>query len=364
MDGARGLAIVLILVAHGLNYPALDSPVTGFVKKLCGFTFGGVELFFVLSGFLIGTGLMRSRRALNQFPVFYARRALRILPVYALLLLSFFLARENATLSAISSGVYFRESVPLWSYFVFFQNNLMGALHQDGPGWLVVTWSLAIEEQFYAVAPWMIRRTGPRMLLGLALFFVVACPLVRYLLLFRSLNPAGALFLTVARIDTLFLGVAVAAIWETPAWREWVRAHLRSLGWAMAVFFLFFWAGPFSAWATLPNIMAWVPTLLGLGFAGLLLWILAAPGNFVARGLQARMWVFMGGISYFVYLFHLPAIYISHGLLRHDHPALGWPGVAATLLAFVVVIGAAVASRRWLEQPLINFGHRFRHRFS
>lgn len=364
LDGARGLAIVLVLVCHAVNYPAPATAAVANLQRLSTFTFGGVELFFVLSGFLIGTGLLRTRHALNQFSVFYARRACRILPVYALLLASFFLIRTNPTLITASEGAYFRGAVPLWSYFVFLQNIFIGAVRQAGPWWLIITWSLAIEEQFYAVAPWVIRRANPGFLLGLALAFVVICPVVRHVLLVDIANPAAAIYLTLSRIDSLFVGVAIAAIWETPAWRARAIAWRRPLGWSMVGFGVLFWAGPFSALGESENVIVWMPTLLGLGFAALLLWILAEPANVIARVLSTRFWVFMGGISYFVYLFHLPAFYVSHGLLRHATPAyFDWLGIVATLLALAAVVLVAVTSRRWLEQPMINFGHRFHHRF-
>jgi peptidoglycan/LPS O-acetylase OafA/YrhL len=365
LDGARGLAIVLILLCHGLNYPMPDTAASAFVQRLCTFTFGGVELFFVLSGFLIGTGLLRTRAALNQPAVFYLRRACRILPVYALLLASFFLLRDNATLNAASAGEYFRLDLPLWSYFVFLQNNAMGALHRIGPWWLVITWSLAIEEQFYAVVPWMMRRISPATLGGLALTLVVACPILRYVLLFQLHNPAGAVYLTAVRIDSLVVGLAVAALWENPVRQARLVARRRSLGWAVLAFVLLFVAGPFTPLGSPNSVIVWMPTLLGLGFAALLLWILAAPDHAVARGLRTRFWVLMGGLSYFVYLFHFPALYTSHALLRHAAPAyFDGLGVAATFLAFSAVVLAALASRRWLELPFIRLGHRFQYRFS
>lgn len=362
LDGARGLAIVLILACHGLNVPTPPSHVLDTIKTLNTFTFGGVELFFVLSGFLIGTGLLRSRRALNQPRVFYARRACRILPVYALLLASFFLARESSTLNRGIGGAYFQNTVPLWSYFVFVQNIVMGALHHIGPWWLAVTWSLAVEEQFYAVAPWLVRRASDDALVVFALLAVIACPLIRMSL---ALDMSSAIYFTVARIDSLLVGLAIAVVWETPAWRARAIALRRPLGWCTAVFVTAFFVGPFTALNRQSTIAGLLPTLLGIGFAGLLLWILAAPENLLARMLRMRFWVFMGGISYFLYLFHFPALYTSHGFLRHAAPELlDWGGLGGSVLAFAVVIVAAMASRRWIELPLISFGHRFRYRYS
>jgi len=79
--------------------------------------------------------------------------------------------------------------------------------------------------------------------------------------------------------------------------------------------------------------------------------------------LRQPFWVFMGGISYFVYLFHFPAMYTSHALLRNTLPAYGdGRGLAALLVALAGLIGAAVFSRRWIELPFIRLGHRFRYR--
>ncbi len=146
LDGARGLAIVLVLVCHGLSYPAPGFAAVGFLKTLATFTFGGVELF---CPFRIPdrTVLLRTRRALNQAAVFYLRRACRILPVYALLLASYFLMRDNATLDTASGGLYFRATVPLWTYFVFCKIMPWVPCIKSARGKFVITWSLAIEEE-------------------------------------------------------------------------------------------------------------------------------------------------------------------------------------------------------------------------
>jgi len=132
----------------------------------------GVDLFFVLSGFLIGGILLDQGRANNFFQVFYVRRALRILPPYFLLLLSYLVTKMwlAPTKPSEAAGLLV-PSPPLWIYGTFLQNFYFAGTGASGTPWLSATWSLAVEEQFYLCLPFLIflvpsARLGP-VLVGL-----------------------------------------------------------------------------------------------------------------------------------------------------------------------------------------------------
>src|ERR1700676_1165017 len=155
LDGLRGIAILLVLVWHFTGM--LCDPSQGLVQYIAwriaiiGQT--GVDLFFVLSGFLIIGILIDNRESPNYFTTFYIRRALRILPPYLILLAGFWLCVSEA---GGRLPYYFDRQLPLWSLLTFTQNWVMASLNTMGAMSIGGTWSLAIEEQFYLFAPALI----------------------------------------------------------------------------------------------------------------------------------------------------------------------------------------------------------------
>src|SRR4029453_12538469 len=151
LDGLRGLAILLVVVFHLVvgqlrpqTHPAVDV-----LGRALSFTWTGVDLFFVLSGFLIGGILLDHFHASNFLPVFYIRRTCRIWPIYIVLLSAYFLwtyLRPAAPAPWVAS-VIDGTKPPWWSYLLFVQNMYFAA-ERMGPRFLDVTWSLAVEEQF------------------------------------------------------------------------------------------------------------------------------------------------------------------------------------------------------------------------
>ncbi|MBM3853598.1 MAG: acyltransferase, partial [Verrucomicrobia bacterium] len=159
LDGLRGVAIALVLWHH-LGASALpfgaDSWL-GWVRAASSLAGAGVDLFFVLSGYFIGGILIDHRESPRLARVFYLRRALRILPLYAVTLAVIF------TLVALGAPGSWQE-FPAWIYGLFLTNfALAWAQHWD---WLPlsVLWSLAVEEQFYLLAPWIVRALSPTLL--------------------------------------------------------------------------------------------------------------------------------------------------------------------------------------------------------
>jgi peptidoglycan/LPS O-acetylase OafA/YrhL len=156
LDGIRGAAVLLVLVFHwflsegGLVF--LPQPIYNVL--LMGWS--GVDLFFVLSGFLITSILIKERDADNYFKIFYVRRFCRILLLYfAVLLLT--LAVFYLTLPVDSRNWLFGSILPVWSYLTFTQNLVMSATGTMGSKIIDATWSLVVEEQFYLTLPLIVR---------------------------------------------------------------------------------------------------------------------------------------------------------------------------------------------------------------
>jgi peptidoglycan/LPS O-acetylase OafA/YrhL len=151
----RGIACLAVLLDHCIfsNIPAGSFPG---LYRLSGWLISGVDLFFVLSGFLIGGILLDHKNTTNYFRVFWTRRVGRIMPVYYLLLATFFtvlLIRPWLPAPWLDAFLL-KDMMPVWTYPLFVQNIAQALDGGDGGArWVASTWSLGIEEQFYLLLP-------------------------------------------------------------------------------------------------------------------------------------------------------------------------------------------------------------------
>jgi peptidoglycan/LPS O-acetylase OafA/YrhL len=228
LDGLRGVAILLVMTFHfGWAKPAVGHP----AKLLVFFTnFGwsGVDLFFVLSGFLITGILLDSKGSPHYFKNFYARRALRIFPAYyavlavTLVILPMFMPYATPGLKRI-----LHEQAWLWAY----STNIGIAVHGDWvfnahPLYLVALWSLAVEEHFYLVWPTLVSFVSIRTLARVSIAVVLLAPIARALALGAGVPACTVYCLTPLRADALALGGLLACAYRTPAWLAWLKPRL------------------------------------------------------------------------------------------------------------------------------------------
>lgn len=198
-DHLRAVAVLLVMLFHASHH-VNSFPMSDW------FSFGwvGVDLFFVLSGFLITRILLDTRRYPNYFLNFYARRILRIWPLYFALLALMFLVMPR--IAPHWSAEAMKHAHPGWAFVLFVQNLTSG---HDLTGPLSVTWSLAIEEQFYLVWPLMVWMLPERRVRQLALAIVLVSPIVR--LSFAAADPSASVYYhTLTRLDGLALGSFLA----------------------------------------------------------------------------------------------------------------------------------------------------------
>ena len=198
LDGIRGLAILLVMLFHFFWFPmAAGLPISAndsWLRPILLSCWVGVDLFFVLSGFLITGILVDARARPGYFKNFYARRVLRIFPLYYL-----FLAAWLAL-----TGY---QSLWLWSY--------TANIHMAREGWTAVPsavdhlWSLAIEEQYYLLWPVVIYFLKPKQALFVCAGLAMLCPLIRFHY-FHVNQPLSAYMLTHARLDSLAWGALLA----------------------------------------------------------------------------------------------------------------------------------------------------------
>ena len=164
LDGLRALAILLVVAWHYLG--AGDGPSSiPWRVFIVGRT--GVDLFFVLSGYLITHILLANRQSPNFFSAFYGRRSFRILPIYFVMVFIYLIGRQLSG----SAPILFGGTLPWWSYVIGLQNIWMTIQQTYGAAWLAGTWSLAVEEQFYLIFPLVVyflpSWTIPRLLIAL-----------------------------------------------------------------------------------------------------------------------------------------------------------------------------------------------------
>lgn len=322
------------------------------LRTISGQAWTGVYLFFLLSGFLIGRILLSHRAAENYYSVFYTRRAYRIFPLYFLLLGAFLSVRwifSNQAPPEFAEG-----PIPLWSYFALVQNFPMAMTGQWGPQPLGVTWSVALEEQFYLFLPLWIRAVPVRWH-GVSFLFLAAVGPV-----FRALSSwAHPPFLVPGSTEALFFGVFMA--WLHLRSPEFFRARraraaaatLLAIGAAGMLFLL--------GRRSLGPLNVTVITL----FWGAFLWLVIGSLGRPATGwLRHRFLGWMGRISYGVYLFHplvLSLVFLVATGAGPDH-ALGAKGFSLSLLTFAITVGLASLSFYGFERALIARGRRHKYR--
>jgi peptidoglycan/LPS O-acetylase OafA/YrhL len=341
LDGLRGVAILAVMAFHG-----------GLIRG----GFLGVDLFFVLSGFLITTLLLeeRDRTGAIHLGRFYVRRALRLLPALFALVIACSIV-VVLTGGPEEAGIF--GSAALWVIFYlanwasFFGYPLHVLRH---------AWSLAIEEQFYLLWPGLLvllaRVTASRArLLGVVVAGVAASVLLR---LWQWVAP-DAVAQLYARLDwrgdALLVGCALGVL-TTGNWlpasrttRAWLLGGSLAAAAVLAAAFLG------ASWDAL-YMRGGGATLVALSAAALIVQVLVAPAGWIARLLAFRPLVRTGRISYGLYLWHFPIFFALSGLAYQSiHPAL--PRV---LLAAVVTFLVAEASFRLLERPLLSLKDRFR----
>src|SRR6266480_5667042 len=218
LDGLRGLAILLVLVFHYTAQEGLLAVGTlaSHVQRLTIMGWTGVDLFFVLSGFLIGGILMDVRSSPSYFKTFYYRRFFRIVPIYYLwiiLYVALILIAGHAITRLSNSGIRPPLDFGIFSYFLFLQNVFPVMFSGLAGAWFGHLWSLAVEEQFYFVAPLVVRFTAERYLKWILVVVILCVPLLR-LFLSRVLNVqalqiTGLMF---CRADALAIGMLAATL--------------------------------------------------------------------------------------------------------------------------------------------------------
>jgi peptidoglycan/LPS O-acetylase OafA/YrhL len=348
----RAVAVIAVMLFHATLVPNAPFHVDG--------GFFGVDVFFVLSGFLITTLLVEEfqRTSSIRFRSFYARRALRLLPAIAVVLVAVLV---YAQVNMPSGEAHYVHVGALWTavyginwYFVvqhspFLTLTLLGH-----------AWSLSIEEQFYLVWPLVLLgllrlRLTARTLVLVALSGAALSAIVMVAVAPRGLaGEFHALYGTDARAQGILLGAALglAAVNGMLPTQLGARTALTVAGWGAAALLVLAFAGIVGS-----RSGSWLENggyaLIAVAAAAVLAHLVVAPSGVMARTLALRPVRGIGRISYGLYLWHLPVFLVL------DHRRTGltfWPLV---VVQFGVTFTAAIASFVLVERPALRLKRRF-----
>ncbi len=361
LDGLRGLAILLVVLCHYIsNVPHGRSHSLGSMAgTFLGLGGSGVDLFFILSGFLIGGILLDSKQSPNYYPTFYLRRFHRIFPLYYSWIFIF------AALSFANPQFHLQTSY--WVYLTYVQNYLPQRSPMEFV-WLAITWSLGVEEQFYLVAPPLVRNSQPRTLVKILAAVVTFAFLLRLFLVtvyghadHDYWGLRAATFWMPSRADNLAVGMLAALAWRNESARVWIATHISYFKYIMAVCFAGILLTAF--WMVKPNYffspIIGIPLLAAL-YLSLLIIGLADKSSLVANTFRWQPLRELGKVSYCVYIIHVAVNWTVHARVRSDLPRFdSLPSIAVTVLAFGITLLIAEASWHFFEGPLIRRGHRF-----
>jgi peptidoglycan/LPS O-acetylase OafA/YrhL len=348
LDGLRAIAILSVVAWHYLG--AGDGPSsTPWRIFIVGRT--GVDLFFVLSGYLITGILLANKGSSNYFSAFYGRRSFRILPIYFGMVAIYLVGRQLGG----SARVLFGGTLPWWSYLVGLQNFWMAAEQTYGAYWLGGTWSLAIEEQFYLIFPLVVYFAPPRILPRLLIALLVLCPVGR-MIAYGLGDRFGYYVLMPLRADILAMGALIAWLEFSNSISTRVRQVFKVAFWSTVCFF------PIFAWgvenSNFSNAM-WGHTYLVAFYGSTVFMVLDQRDKPWLAFLRSGLAAFFARISYALYLTHTSVLILIFSAVRYHEPTmLTWHGTALMICAFGVSVAICAASYRLIEGPLIAMAHR------
>ena len=269
----------------------------------------GVDLFFVLSGFLITGILLDAKGSDGYFRNFYARRALRIFPLYyGFLFLWFFVLPRVFGISP--DATYAVDGQTQWWFWTYLSNFLSVVPSIQTPHGLNHFWTLAVEEQFYIVWPAVVLALPDRRLRIVCLALIPAGFLFRLWLMTTDYAHTGGYVLTPARMGTLALGAWLASAIREPEMRRWVNAHaLKFLAGSLVLLAAINFPDMRMEGHELAMQTVGFPLLAIFGAAVIVFAIRAdRDDSWYQKFLRARGLTFFGKYSYGMYVLHLPII--------------------------------------------------------
>ncbi len=343
LDGLRGIAILMVMVHRFWPRPGI-----GLAADVAGAGWIGVDLFFVISGFLIAGILLDTRGEAGYFRNFYARRVLRIFPLYYLFV--------GIVWIVFAGNPAFRHDAgsPVW-YFVHLGNVPEGVLGHEVPYWLAPVWSLAIEEQFYLTFPLLVYLLDRRRLTVALLAMIVAAPLIRLATTLAMPDHERVQYLfTPCRIDTIAFGCLLAVIIRAVDLERWRGTLLRIAFLALPVTAVLAVASRLDRTSPFDRVLGY--SVVAIGCASLVALIVLSRGSRATLILRWAPLRYFGKLCFGLYLLHRPAdTLVSVAASRIGVEGDLW------LMPFKIGLALALATLSWrlIEQPFLDLKDRF-----
>jgi peptidoglycan/LPS O-acetylase OafA/YrhL len=367
LDGLRGIAIILVMLHHFTFYRP-TSGIDAQIGSVVFFGWAGVDLFFVLSGFLITGILLDTRDSKNYFTSFYARRTLRIFPLYYLVLFFALVVLPNfPEVDAVLGGQAEltpaeRVDTPDWPYW-FYLTNVSIAERGWVHGWLDVAWSLAIEEHFYLVWPLVIWLVPPRLAALLCAAILVVEPVARIYARAIDYPSLWVYVLTWYRLDGLAMGALLALAQRRglfPLLDRWVLVVvIVGVAGIIACTIL----GGHTWWWN-RRMQQYGYSLIAFTAGAMLVSAVNRPADSLWPRMLSTGWLrAFGKYSYALYLIHLP---VMRAVREYVFDPLEYETIAPWSAQLLFYGGAAVPSFalawlswRFFEAPILRLKARF-----
>jgi len=355
LDGVRATAIWMVLIAHifyGWAAPERTfAHIPSFLLQIIGHGWLGVDLFFVLSGFLITGILLDSRHKSHYFRNFYARRFLRIMPLYFAVVIVFVIFYSQ-------TRTYFLLSTLFAANFA----NLFGVPAPHGPG---VLWSLAVEEHFYLLWPLIVYWLDRRKLTILAIFIIMATPIARGLAVAHGMPIDAAVYqYSWFRFDGLALG-GLLAIWIRSPRASPVNSYRLAAVFVGLSVLITVIGAPFGLMQKGALGTALRFNQVQFVFAPFILIALIFQGTRLTALLRTPFARLSGNLSYCIYLIHLAVgdgyQAVVHRFNLQPSALFGDFGEVIVRGAFIILasFGLAMLSKKYLEEPFLRLKRYF-----
>jgi peptidoglycan/LPS O-acetylase OafA/YrhL len=324
LNGVRAVAALMVMVFHFFQDLTTKNNVLLLVKKYAVFGQTGVTLFFVLSGFLITRILLNTKQSPAYFLNFYARRALRIFPLYYLFLIIYYFLIPILEHSAI---VPFNQQIWFWVYLqniaYTFRWNITGPIH---------FWSLAVEEHFYLFFPMLIYFLDKSKIKFAIIFIMIFAFLVRLILVKIHLEP---LYFTFSRVDELAIGAFLAILEVNNTLNPRNARKFTILFGIIIIPTLILWT--FTTGMKSPAVQVSKITLLALTYFSLIGHILSIKEeHWIKKILSHQFLAFTGKISYGLYVYHPLCFLLVHKYFGNEYVLVDL--TVSFMLSFMVAI--------------------------
>lgn len=362
LDGVRGLAILLVIAFHTFKRADVftNSEFLHQISDLTKIGWAGVDVFFVLSGFLITGILLKTKENPNYFKNFYVRRILRIFPLYYLLIgfLLIFLPQLDR-----GAG---EQTQSLWPFFLLYQQNWLYISKSELSLFLGFTWSLAIEEQFYFLWPALVFFLKKRILIWAGIGIILNSILMRLILTLPFFKIADLeeffYYGTITRFEGLILGGLIAvAFYDNGKWKaRLIRWAWPALIISLGLFTLISITGTPSPTSDNELLTIWGYTLLALISGALIILITNEPNKSIIRLIFGnKVMRFFGKYSYAMYMFHMPILIILMDIIWKTGRQNGWMWFLYIIISFSLTIMFSLLSWNLLEKHMLKLKKYF-----